>query len=145
MDCSFSHPPKIIPKLIKNLKNSDIAIASRYVEGAEDKRSPIRVLSSFMTNFLAHILLGKVKDYTSGFVAVRRRVFDRLTIPGSKHGEYFIDFIYGAKKCRFRIEEVPYVQLPRKGGSSKFSMKDSISYLITIIKLRFGECQSTIR
>ena len=37
MDSDFSHPPKIIPQLIEEIKTSkyDIAIASRYTEGGE--------------------------------------------------------------------------------------------------------------
>ena len=35
MDCDFSHPPQIIPKLIESIKKYkyDIAVASRYIKG----------------------------------------------------------------------------------------------------------------
>ena len=37
MDSDLSHPPKIIPQLIEEIKTSgcDIAIASRYIDGGE--------------------------------------------------------------------------------------------------------------
>ena len=39
MDSDFSHPPKIIPRLIEEIKKSrcDIAIASRYMTGGSIK------------------------------------------------------------------------------------------------------------
>jgi dolichol-phosphate mannosyltransferase len=142
MDCNLSHHPNILPILIKELKNNDIVIASRHVKKARDKRPFIRVFLTSITNFFAYILLGGIKDYTAGFVVVRRGVFEKLKIPESKHGEYFIDFIYSAKKKGFKIKEIPFFQLPRKRGKSKFSIKDSIYYFFTIIKLRLGKCQS---
>ncbi|MBT3328493.1 MAG: glycosyltransferase, partial [Nitrosopumilus sp.] len=35
MDCDFSHPPQIIPKLVESIKKYqyDIAVASRYIKG----------------------------------------------------------------------------------------------------------------
>ena len=34
MDCDFSHPPKLLPQLIKMvIDKCDIAIASRFIEG----------------------------------------------------------------------------------------------------------------
>ena len=40
MDCDFSHPPQIIPKLIESIKKYkyDIAVASRYIKGATIQR-----------------------------------------------------------------------------------------------------------
>ena len=37
MDCDFSHPPQIIPKLIESIKKYqyDIAVASRYIKGGK--------------------------------------------------------------------------------------------------------------
>src|SRR3989344_7640290 len=46
MDCDLSHPPSLIPELVKKLNKYDIAVASRYVNGGADKRKFIRVFTS---------------------------------------------------------------------------------------------------
>ena len=47
--------------------------------------------------FLSFNLAFNVLDYTSGYVAVRREVFERLPLPNSIYGEYCIAFLYHAK------------------------------------------------
>jgi dolichol-phosphate mannosyltransferase len=48
MDCDFSMPPEVIPRLVEALGDGyDIAIGSRYVEGGKDGRESFtRVLTS---------------------------------------------------------------------------------------------------
>jgi dolichol-phosphate mannosyltransferase len=57
-------------------------------------------------------------DYTSGFVAVKREVFDKIDLRGD-YGEYFVDFIYRAIRLNYLICELPYKAMPRRSGESK--------------------------
>jgi len=152
MDCDFSHPPKLMPRLVKALDDCDISIASRFVKGGEMQYSFLRMFTSRLLNFFANILLGfSLKDYTSGYPAVKRKVFDEVKISpllGESrgyfvgYGEYFISFLYRAKKNGFKIVEIPYAYLPRKRGTSKTApslialLKLGIAYSLTIIYLR---------
>lgn len=152
MDCDFSHPPKLMPQLIKALKKYDIVIASRFVDGAGMQYSPIRILASRAVNLFANIILGfSVKDYTSGYSAARREVFEKVKIQpllGEArgylvgYGEYFISFLYRAKKTGFKIAEIPYVYFPRQRGQTKTSanllalLKYGVTYGLTILYLR---------
>jgi dolichol-phosphate mannosyltransferase len=146
MDCDLSMPPKLVPELIKALKEYDVAIGSRYVSGGKDKRNLIRVLTSKAVNLFAGIFLGfEVKDYTTGFFAVKRNVLDKIKFSTEGYGEYSIDVLYKAKKYGFKIKEIPYIYVSRKKGKTKTSssiftlLKYGILYCLSILKLRLME------
>jgi dolichol-phosphate mannosyltransferase len=143
MDCDFSMPLEKVPELINALEENDIAIGSRYVQGGKDKREFSRVVTSRIFNTFASLLLGRsIKDYTTGFIAAKKEVFDKLAIEGI-YGEYCIIFLYNARKHGFKIAEVPYTCLPRKQGETKISqsvlalLKHGLRYGITVLRLRW--------
>jgi dolichol-phosphate mannosyltransferase len=120
MDCDLSHPPKLIPKMLKYIPNYDIVSASQYVKGGKDKRNFIRIVASKAFSIVAGILLKlKITDVTSGFYAVNRKVFDKIKLMKTGYAEYCIRFIYEAKRKRFKIKEIGYVLVNRKKGTSK--------------------------
>lgn len=127
MDCDLSMPPEALPELILGLGHGyDISVGSRFVKGGSFKRgtsrtqdSAVAVALSRMMNYAIQFFLDySFKDYTSGFVAARRRVFDDICLRGD-YGEYFIDFIFRAIRRGYKIIEIPYVCLPRHSGTSK--------------------------
>ena len=128
MDCDFSMPPKIIPKLLQKIENdTDIAVGSRFVKGGGfkvdnakgQKDSPIAIILSRIMNIAIQTVLGNsFKDYTSGFIAIKKKVFNKVSLRGD-YGEYFIDLIYKAKANNFKISELGYVCVPRERGESK--------------------------
>ncbi len=142
MDCDLSQPPELIPKLIEALQDCDVALASRYVEGGGMRYHFTRRVTSRLVNLFAGLLLGfSTKDYTSGFLAVKRKVLEKVVIRslGGGYGEYFIAFLHDAKKAGFRIREVPYTYVPRKAGLSKTSPSAS-----TLLKHGFSYCRTII-
>jgi dolichol-phosphate mannosyltransferase len=149
MDCDFSMPPYRLVELVSELsKGYDIAVGSRFIKGGRDVRGPtdswlVVLLSRIMNQFISITLGSSFKDYTSGFVAVKRSVFDNgLKISGG-YGEYFIDFIYRARKQGYKITEVPYYCLPRRRGHSKTGsnlldyLQKGLKYVLLTLKLRF--------
>ena len=87
MDCDLAMPPETIPLLLERLNaGADLAIGSRYVRGGSDPGHSLMARAfSVVINTFASLLLGwGVRDYTSGFVAARRRVFD---VPSGRPGE----------------------------------------------------------
>jgi dolichol-phosphate mannosyltransferase len=143
MDCDFSMPPEVIPSLVKTLGESDVAVGSRYAKGGRDARGYFRVLTSWFLNRFASLVLGHgIKDYTSGFVAARKHVFDEIKISGD-YGEYCIDFLYNAAK-KFKVVELPYTVTDRTVGESKTfpsilsPLKHAWVYGTTVLKVRFG-------
>lgn len=145
MDCDLGLSPEEIPGLLSKLPEYDVAIASRYVKGGKDGRPAFRVLLSILTNLFAASFLGfGVLDYTSGFVAVKKDVFNTVSFSPTGFGEYFIEFAYKCKKNKFKIVEVPCVYKIRPTGVSKSDgdsitlLKHGVSYAMRVLSLRLG-------
>ena len=145
MDCDFSHPPELIPSMIEEIGKFDIVVASRFVEGGKSEYSMVRTWASLLVGYFARLILNpSVRDYTSGFVACRREVFDKVALTG-RHGEYFIGFVYRCLKNGFSILEIPYTCASRRSGESKTAptplslLWQGFSYGTEIIRLKlFG-------
>lgn len=145
MDCDFSHPPSLIPQLIESLDDYHLVLASRYIEGGEMHASSLRTVTSRLICLFASLLLGfSIRDWTSGYIAVRRELLDEIKIVplGKGYGEYFIAFLFRAKKQGFRIKEIPYTYSYRRMGETKTSphltklLEYGLSYCWCILYLR---------
>jgi len=145
LDADGSMPPDVIPRLIASLEDADVSVASRYVPGGEDAReSRLRIATSRLINFVASTLLSSdVRDYTSGFVAVRRQALERVPLRTDfTYGEYCIDFLYRACRAGLRVREIPYRNVERQAGESKTAPDLArfaalgAAYLKTILSLR---------
>lgn len=143
MDCDFSHPPAELAALVAKLADGyDLVVGSRYVPGGRDarKESPVRVLlSSIITRISSWLLVPNFRDYTSGFIAIRRSVFDKIQLRGN-YGEYFIDLIFRAHRAGYKFVEIPYENAPRRAGVSKTEsgmIRKGIQYLWVVARLRW--------
>ena len=120
MDADMCMPPELLPVMIDRLAVCDIVIGSRYAPGGRDLRHPMRTAASRLINGLATLVLGYgIRDYDSGFVVLRRSVFDQVLPLPTGYGEYFIEFVYGCCKKGLRVCEVPYTFVDRATGLSK--------------------------
>lgn len=146
MDTDFSHPPEKIPTMIEALGDSDIALGSRYVREGKMEASKGRILVSKMTNLFARIFLGfGIRDYTGGFFAVKREVFNEVNIldDWGEYGNYCIGFLYAAKKRGYRIKEVPFIYKYRIAGETKTApdeyklLKWGKRYCLSVLKSKF--------
>ncbi len=120
MDADMCMPPSLLPEMIKKLDEYDIVVGSRYAPGGIDDRALLRVASSRLINGLATKVLGfGIKDYDSGFVVLKRSVFDKVSIIPTGYGAYFMEFIYTCRKKGLTVYELPYVFRDRAKGVSK--------------------------
>ncbi len=120
MDADMCMPPSLLPAMIKKLDEYDIVVGSRYAPGGIDDRALLRVASSKLINGLATKVLGfGIKDYDSGFVVLKRSVFDKVSIIPTGYGAYFMEFIYTCRKKGLTVYEIPYVFRDRAKGVSK--------------------------
>lgn len=120
MDADMCMPPSLLPAMIEKLADYDIVVGSRYAPGGIDDRALLRVLSSRLINGLATLVLGfGIRDYDSGFVVVRRSVFDKVSIIPTGYGAYFMEFLYTCRKKGLTVYEMPYVFKDRAKGVSK--------------------------
>jgi dolichol-phosphate mannosyltransferase len=120
MDADMSMPPALLPEMIRQLRTFDVVIGSRYADGGRDDRHWLRVLASRCINRLAGFVLGfGIRDYDSGFVVVRRSVFDSVSIIPTGYGAYFMEFLHACRRKGLTVAEVPYTFRDRSRGVSK--------------------------
>ncbi len=146
MDCDFSHPPSLMPRMLEWMEQYDIVVASRYIRGGGQKGPFIRDLVSRSFNYYASSLLGfNVHDWTSGFAMVKKEVLEKVHIEplGQGYGEYFIGMLYEAQRQGFRIKEIPYTYVYNDEHESKTStnffklLRFGFSYGISVLQIRF--------
>lgn len=127
LDCDFSMPPEVIPKLIAEIDAGyDVAVGSRFVRGGSFKKDTSGtedswlavVLSRLMNIFIRNMLGYSFKDYTSGFIAIKKDIFKHIQLEGD-YGEYFIDLMFRVLMLNYKVKEIPYICLPRRQGHSK--------------------------
>lgn len=143
MDADMCMPPSMLPAMVEKLNEYDIVVGSRYAPGGEDDRAPLRVISSRLINGLAGVVLGYgIKDYDSGFVVLRRTVFNKVSIIPTGYGAYFMEFLYTCRKKGLTVYEMPYVFRDRAKGISKSApsifkfFKTGMQYVIRIFTAR---------
>jgi dolichol-phosphate mannosyltransferase len=129
MDADFSHNPKDLPALIREVKNdnADLAIGSRYSKGISIVNWPLsRLILSYGANLYARIITGlPVMDTTAGFKCIHRRVLENISIDRIRSNGYAfqIELHFRAWKAGYRIKEVSIIFREREEGVSKMSKK----------------------
>ncbi len=120
MDADMCMPPAMLPGMIALLEQYDVVVGSRYAPGGVDDRARLRVLASRLINGLATLVLGYgIRDYDSGFVVLKRSVFDRVSLIPTGYGAYFMEFLYNCRRKGLTVHEVPYTFRDRQKGISK--------------------------
>ena len=139
MDADFSHNPKDIPRLLEKLKECDVVLGSRMIQGGEEVgRGIIRRIVTRAANLYIRFLLGlKAKDCNSGFRAFRRKVLEAIA-PGIRaQGPGIVqEVLFKAHLKGFRICEIPIVFKDRTSGESKLGLKQLAQGYTLILKLR---------
>lgn len=153
MDCDFQMPPSVVPELLRHISNGyDAAVGSRFVKGGSDLRYNQDIDQDRIVNIHRHLskiicwLTAKIfgtehTDWTSGFIAIRKEIFERFDLFGD-YGEYFMYLIHYLIKSGYRVVEVPYVLVPRERGISKTSKSyrgmtlKGVKYLYAIFRLK---------
>ena len=120
MDADMCMPPEMLPGMVALLEKYDVVVGSRYAPGGKDDRVRLRVLASRLINGLASFVLGYgIRDYDSGFVVLRRGVFDKVSLIPTGYGAYFMEFVYTCRRKGLTVHEVPYTFRDRQKGISK--------------------------
>lgn len=164
MDCDGSMPVKDLKNMwdIINRDKYLVVVGSRFVQGGMvkgklDKNNSIFdiyknlklsedsfvavLLSKLMNILLKAILNCKVKDLTSGFIIIQRKIITHNDFKGN-YGEYFPILIRTLEDRKIQIKEVGYINLPRFSGESKTGtnlikiLKRGYPYLILSIKFK---------
>ena len=153
MDADFQHPPDYIELFHDYLKTNDLVIFSRFLKNSiryfeidKSKKEPgENENQSFLFNKMCNFFLyGDITDYTSGFVCVKRKIFDNYKLKGN-YGDYFVNFVVYCKLNNFSIIELPFIEKERRTGSSKTTMGRPIHYFFLSIHYFFSLTNNVFR
>lgn len=140
MDADFSHDPNEINNFLEAIKDADVVLGSRYINGVRVLNWPMRrLLLSYFASVYTRIITGlPVKDATGGFKCFRIDVLKSIDLDRIKSNGYSfqIEMTFKAYKKGFRIKEIPIVFLDRVKGKSKMSKKIVREAIIMVWKLR---------
>ncbi|MCK4940781.1 polyprenol monophosphomannose synthase [candidate division WOR-3 bacterium] len=141
MDADFSHDPIELPNFINLLKDYDLIIGSRYIQGISVVNWPLkRLLLSYSACAFARVVTGiPVKDLTSGFKCYSRKALARVDWHKFKVDGYGfqIQSVYSILKTGLRIKEIPIIFVERRAGESKMSKRIIWEAFWLVWKLRF--------
>lgn len=143
MDADFSHDPKDVPSLIKEVceNNYDVSIGSRKINGGGVVGWNFRrkFMSDMAMSFSRFFLGLKTKDVTAGFRCYNTKIFERIDLDKIHSNGYAFqeEMIYKIEKNEYSIKEVPVIFVDRKLGKSKLGIKDIIGFFLVMIRLRF--------
>ena len=127
MDADMSHHPKEIPSMIELLKNNDLVIGSRYINGISVVNWPLkRLFLSYGASVYTRVITGlPIKDATGGFKAWKASTLSAIDLNSVRSSGYSfqIEMNFLAWTKGFKLKEIPIVFTDRTIGESKMSKK----------------------
>jgi dolichol-phosphate mannosyltransferase len=148
MDADFSHPPEVIPKMMREvaLNPNSIIIGSRFIEGGKVVGWPQRrKILSMGASSLARLGLNvkRVKDPMSGFFALPRELIQNISID-TKGYKILLEILVKNKETP--IKEIPYTFTDRQSGKSKMNYNVIVNYGEAIWQLyRHGQKSGQVK
>ena len=141
MDADMSHPPELLPELLKALERHDVAVASRYIAGggaSEDWGMLRRLISQGGDLYVRWVTGLKVRDAKSGFKAYRRESLQALPLKSIRSRGYIFqtEALYLCQRLGLSIAEVPYTFEQRAAGRSKMSLGIMVEALWRALQMR---------
>ena len=134
MDADGSHPIDALPDMVRLIlaDKAEIVVGSRHVPGGGSTDWPL--FSQLKSRFAAALALGLsgMTDPTTGYMAVRRTLLDRLTLD-PVGWKIVLEIVVKAHPAR--LAEVPIVFADRELGESKQSLRVLEQYLVHLYKL----------
>ena len=125
MDADLSHDPNDVPRLVSELKDNDLVIGSRYVEGVSVVNWPIRrLILSYGANMYSRTITGMpINDGTGGFKAWRKDLLEKIDLDDVRSQGYSfqIEMNFRAWRKEARIKEMAIIFVDRTIGESKMS------------------------
>lgn len=140
MDADFSHSPDVLPRFLEAIKDADLVLGSRYVNGVNVINWPLkRLLLSYGASMYTRAITGMpIKDPTGGFKCFRRQTLEALDFDRVRSNGYSfqIEMSFRIWKKGFRIKEIPIIFTDRVGGTSKMSSKIVREAVLMVWKLK---------
>jgi len=142
MDADFSHDPSILPVFFDKMRESDLVIGSRYLNGVSVVNWPLRrLMLSYFASVYTRVITGlTISDCTSGFKCFRRSALEAIDLGRVRSDGYSfqIEMNYRCAELGFRVSEVPIIFIDRHAGSSKMSKRIVREAVLMVWKLKLG-------
>ena len=140
MDADFSHDPKAIPAFLDKLKQYDLVIGSRYIQGIAVVNWPLsRLMISIGASYYSRMITFlPVKDVTAGFMSYRVDSLKQIDLDKVKSNGYSfqIEMKFRMWKKGFSLVEIPILFVDRRAGVSKMSRKIVYEAMFMVWKLK---------
>jgi dolichol-phosphate mannosyltransferase len=141
MDADFSHDPAALDEFLREIRDHDVVLGSRYLNGVTVVNWPLRrLILSVGANIYARLVTGMpIKDSTGGFKCFRREVLRALPLDRIKSDGYSfqIEVNYHCWRRGFRIKEIPIMFVDRRVGISKMSRRIVWEAIWMVLALRW--------
>ena len=143
MDCDFSHSPRYIPQFLEYIRDHDVVVGSRYVQGGEtDERWGWGrwFLSWWANSVYTRLILGcKVRDVTAGFKCWRRETLQSVDLGRIRSQGYVfqVEMAYVTERLGYRVLEIPIYFEDRRIGHSKMTMPVKVEATLRVWEVRW--------
>jgi dolichol-phosphate mannosyltransferase len=141
MDADLSHDPVYIEKLLTAIKENDVVIGSRYMNGISIVNWSIsRLLLSWFGNVYARLATGiEISDLTGGYKCMRRSALEAIDFGKIKTLGYGfqIEMNYAFFQCGKKICEVPIIFYERTKGKSSMTRSMVLEAILKVPFFRF--------
>ena len=149
MDADGSHQPEQLPLLLDALREADLVLGSRWVDGGGTVNWPkSRQFLSKGGSLYTRVLLGiPLRDVTGGYRAFRADTLRALDLHEvASQGYCFqVDLAWRASQRNLRVVEVPITFVERTAGASKMSQKIVVEALWRVTVWGFDDRVTRLR
>lgn len=140
MDADMSHNPEDIPRMVDLMSNFDLVLGSRYCNGVNVVRWPIRrlIISVGANKYTRWVTGLPVSDATGGFKCWSRKVLKAIELESvrSRGYSFQIEMTFRAWHKGFRIKEIPIIFTDRTIGESKMTKSIMLEAALIIWRLK---------
>jgi dolichol-phosphate mannosyltransferase len=140
MDADLSHDPAHLPRLLDQIKDHDLVVGSRYLQGISVVNWDLKrlIMSKLATNYVRFVTRLPLTDATSGFKCWRREALEAIEFENvfSSGYVFLVEMKYKAHRKGFRVSEVPIIFVERKSGNSKLDWSVIREAIWGVLRLR---------
>jgi dolichol-phosphate mannosyltransferase len=146
MDCDFSHSPRYIPHFLQHIRDYDVVVGSRYVQGGKTDEHwgwGRWLLSWWANSVYTRLILGcQVKDVTAGFKCWQAETLRGIDL-GRIHSQGYVfqvEMAYVTERLGYRVLEIPIYFEDRRIGHSKMTTPVKIEAALRTWDVRRRHC-----
>jgi dolichol-phosphate mannosyltransferase len=145
MDADLSHPPELLPSIIKAIKNgAQVVLPSRYMRGGGVEKWPWdrRIISLGATGMAK--LLTQASDPMSGYFAIRKDVIKGVNLNPIGY-KILLEILVKGSFDKRKTVQIPYIFQNRFKGASKLNAKIYLEYVKQLFMLYLYKLTSFFR